>query len=78
MTPHLFSSNKPALIIAAINNTVEITYVIPKYVSIPGGYIMSKEQNSKKNVKKAPVLTAKEKKQAKQAKKIEKKGLGIN
>ena len=38
---------------------------------------MGKEQNSKKNVKKAPAMTAKEKKQAKQAKKIEKKGLGI-
>jgi len=39
---------------------------------------MSKEHNSKKNVKKAPLMTAKEKKQAKQAKKTEKKGLGIS
>lgn len=39
---------------------------------------MGKEQNSKKNVKKAPAMTAKEKKVAKQAKKTEKKGLGIN
>lgn len=38
---------------------------------------MGKEQNSKKNVKKAPVMTAKEKKAAKQVKKTEKKGLGI-
>ena len=39
---------------------------------------MSKEQNSKKNVKKAPAMTAKEKKAAKQAKKVVNKGLGIS
>ena len=37
---------------------------------------MSKGQDSKKNTKKEPLMTAKEKKAAKAAKKNEKKGLG--
>ena len=38
-----------------------------------GEYVMSKSQDSKKNVKKAPAKTPKEKKDAKRLKKAEKK-----
>ncbi len=40
------------------------------------GKIMSKERNSKKETKKAPLLSAKEKKAAKKAKKNEKGRIG--
>jgi hypothetical protein len=39
----------------------------------PGEQVMSKSQDSKKNVKKAPTKTPKEKKEAKRLKKAEKK-----